>query len=86
MVTRRSYANDPVMNLHQAEQDFSIFGKKEEIYKLYPKEKPEHIDTALEEFLTVGQDDEDDFDSSWDRFTKILASIIVEDMIANLGG
>ena len=68
------------------EQDFSIFGKKEKIYKLYPKEKPEHIDTALEEFLTVGQDDEDDFDSSWDRFTKILASIIVEDMIANLGG
>ena len=61
MVTRRSYTNDPVMNLHQTEQDFSIFGKREEIYKLYPKEKPEHIDTALQEFLTVGQDDEDDF-------------------------
>ena len=39
-----------------------------------------------EKLEQIVQDDEDDFDSSWDRFTKILASIIVEDMIANLGG
>ena len=55
----------------------------EELKRLYPTAKQEHIEMALERF---GEYECDDGESELELFGKVLAAVIIDESIGKRGG
>ena len=75
--------NGAVLNRDYPRRDRSLIMVPEELRRLYPNAKPEHIEMALERFgdykCGVGE-------SKIKLFGKVLAAVIIDESIGKRGG
>jgi len=75
--------NGAVLNRDFPRRDRSLIMVPEELKRLYPNAKPEHIEMALERF---GEYECDDGESELELFGKVLAAVIIDESIGKRGG
>ena len=75
--------NGAVLNRDFPSRDRSLIMVSEELRKLYPNAKPEHIEMALERF---GKYECDEGESKIELFGKVLAAVIIDESIGKRGG
>ena len=75
--------NGAVLNRDYPRRDRSLIMVPEELMRLYPHAKPEHIEMALERFgeYECGEDE-----SEIELFGKVLAAVIIDESIGKRGG
>ena len=85
-MVRKKQVNSPngaVLNRDFPRRDRSLIMVAEELKRLYPNAKPEHIEMALERF----DDYEcDEGESEIELFGKVLAAVIIDESIGKRGG
>ena len=74
--------NGAVLNRDFPRRDRSLIMVPEELRRLYPNTKPEHIEMALERFGTYecGEDE-----CKIELFGKVLAAVIIDETIGKKG-
>ena len=75
--------NGAVLNRDFPRRDRSLIMVPEELRRLYPNAKPEHIEMALEQFVTY---ECDGGESKIELFGKVLAAVIIDESIGKRGG
>ena len=75
--------NGAVLNRDFPRRDRSLVMVPEELKRLYPNAKPEHIEIALERF---GEYECDEGESEIELFGKVLAAVIIDETIGKRGG
>ena len=75
--------NGAVLNRDFPRRGRSLIMVPEELKRLYPNAKPEHIEMALERF---GEYECDDGESKIELFGKVLAAVIIDESIRKRGG
>ena len=75
--------NGAVLNRDFPRRGRSRIMVPEELRRLYPNAKPEHIEMALERF---GECECDDGESELELFGKVLAAVIIDETIGKRGG
>ena len=75
--------NGAVLNRDFPMRSRSLIMVPEELRRLYPNAKPEHIETALERFsdYECGEGE-----SKIELFGKVLAAVIIDESIGKRGG
>ena len=75
--------NGAVLNRDFPRRDRSLIMVPEELKRLYPNAKPEHIEMALERFgeYVCGEGE-----SKIELFGKVLAAVIIDESIGKRGG
>ena len=75
--------NGAVLNRDFPMRSRSLIMVPEELRRLYPNAKPEHIETALERFsdYECGEGE-----SKIELFGKVLAAVIIDETIGKRGG
>ena len=75
--------NGAVLNRDLPRRDRSLIMVPEELRRLYPNAKPEHIEMALKRFsdYECGEGE-----SKIDLFGKVLAAVIINESIGKRGG
>ena len=75
--------NGAVLNRDFPKRNRSLFIGKEELCRLYPNAKPEHIEMALERFsdYECGEGER-----KIELFGKVLAAVIIDESIGKRGG
>ena len=85
-MTRKKQVNNEngaVLNRDFLKRNRSLFIGKEELFRLYPNAKPEHIEMALERF---GEYECGKGESKIELFGKVLAAVIIDESIGKRGG
>ena len=85
-MTRRKQVNNEngaVLNRDFPRRDRSLIMVPEELKRLYPNAKPEHIEMALERF---GEYECDEGESKIELFGKVLAAVIIDENIGKRSG
>ncbi len=85
-MTRRKQVNNQngaVLNRDFPRQGRSLIMVPEELRRLYPNAKPEHIEMALERF---GDYEFDKGENKIELFGKVLAAVIIDESIGKRGG
>ena len=72
-----------VLNRVFPRRDRSLIMVPEELRRVYPNAKPEHIEMALERF---GDYECDEGESEIELFGKVLAAVIIDESIGKRGG
>ena len=85
-MTRKKQVNNEnraVLNRDFPRRDRSLIMVPEELKRLYPNAKPEHIEMALERFsdYECGEGE-----SEIELFGKVLAAVIIDENIGKRGG
>ena len=75
--------NGAVLNRDFPRQDRSLIMVPEELKRLYPNAKPEHIEMALERF---GEYECGEGENKIELFGKLLATVIIDETIGKRGG
>ena len=75
--------NRAVLNRDFPRRGRSLIMVPEELRRVYPNAKPEHIEMALERF---GECECDDGESKIELFGKVLAAVIIDESIGKRGG
>ena len=75
--------NGAVLNRDFPRRSRSLIMVPEELKRLYPNAKPEHIEMALERF---GEYECDEGESKIELFGKVLAAVIIDESIGKRGG
>ena len=75
--------NGAVLNRDFPRRDRSLIMVPEELRRLYPNAKPEHIEMALERYL---QHERDEGEGEIELFGKVLAAVIIDESIGKRGG
>ena len=75
--------NGAVLNRDFPRRGRSLIMVPEELRRLYPNAKPEHIEMALERF---GEYECDEGESKIELFGKVLAAVIIDETIGKRGG
>ena len=75
--------NRAVLNRDFPRRDRSLIMVPEELRRVYPNAKPEHIEMALERF---GEYVCDEGESEIELFGKVLAAVIIDESIGKRGG
>ena len=75
--------NGAVLNRDFPSRDRSLIMVSEELRRLYPNAKQEHIEMALERF---DQHERDEGESKIELFGKVLAAVIIDETIGKRGG
>ena len=75
--------NGAVLNRDFPRRDRSLIMVPEELKRLYPNAKPEHIKIALERF---GDYECSEDESKIELFGKVLAAVIIDESIGKRGG
>ena len=75
--------NGAVLNRDYPRRDRSLIMVPEELKRLYPNAKPEHIEMALERFSDY---ECDEGESEIELFGKVLAAVIIDESIGKRGG
>ena len=75
--------NGAVLNRDFPRRDRSLIMVPEELRRVYPNAKPEHIEMALERF---GEYVCDEGESEIELFGKVLAAVIIDESIGKRGG
>ena len=75
--------NGAVLNRDFPRRDRSLIMVPEELKRLYPNAKPEHIEMALERF---GEYECNKGESKIELFGKVLAAVIIDESIGKRGG
>ncbi len=75
--------NRAVLNRDFPRRDRSLVMVPEELKRLYPNAKPEHIEMALERF---GEYECGEGESKVELFGKVLAAVIIDESIGKRGG
>ena len=75
--------NGAVLNRDFPRRGRSLIMVPEELKRLYPNAKPEHIKMALERF---DQHERDEGESEIELFGKVLAAVIIDETIGKRGG
>ena len=75
--------NGAVLNRDFPRRGRSLIMVPEELRRLYPNAKPEHIEMALERF---GDYECGDGESKIELFGKVLAAVIIDESIGKRGG
>lgn len=75
--------NRAVLNRDFPRQGRSLVMVPEELRRLYPNAKPEHIEMALERFSDY---ECDEGESKIELFGKVLAAVIIDETIGKRGG
>ncbi len=75
--------NEAVLNRDFPRRSRSLIMVPEELKRLYPTAKPEHIEMALERF---GDYECDEGESEIELFGKVLAAVIIDETIGKRGG
>ena len=85
MVRKKQVNNEKgaVLNRDFPRQGRSLIMVPEELRRLYPNSKPEHIEMALERF---GEYECDEGESKIELFGKVLAAVIIDETIGKRGG
>ena len=85
MVRKKQVNNEKgaVLNRDFPSQDRYLIMVPEELRRLYPNAKPEHIEIALERF---GEYECDEGESEIELFGKVLAAVIIDESIGKRGG
>ena len=74
--------NGAVLNRDFPRRGRSLIMVPEELKRLYPNAKPEHIEMALERF---DQHERDEGESKIELFGKVLAAVIIDESIGKRG-
>ena len=74
--------NGAVLNRDFPRRDRSLIMVPEELKRLYPTAKPEHIETAMERF---GDYECCEDQSKIELFSKVLAAVIIDESIGKRG-
>ena len=85
-MTRKKQVNNPngaVLNRDFPRRDRSLIMVLEELKRLYPNAKTEHIEMALKRF---GKYECNEDESKIELFGKFLASVIIDETIGKQGG
>ena len=84
MVRKKQVNNEKgaVLNRDFPRRDRSLIMVLEELKRLYPNAKPEHIKMALERF---GDYECDEGESKIELFGKVLAAVIIDESIGKRG-
>ena len=85
-MTRTKQVNSPngaVLNRDFPRRGRSLIMVPEELRRVYPNAKPEHIEMALERF---GEYECDEGESEIELFGKVLAAVIIDESIGKRGG
>ena len=85
-MTRTKQANNQnraVMNRDFPRRGRSLIMVPEELRRLYPNAKPEHIEMALERYDRC---ERDEGESEIELFGKVLAAVIINETIGKRGG
>ena len=85
-MTRTKQANNQnraVMNRDFPRRGRSLIMVPEELRRLYPNAKPEHIEMALKRF---GDYECSEDESKIELFGKVLAAVIIDESIGKRGG
>jgi len=85
MVRKKQVNNEnrAVLNRDFPRRGRSLVMAPEELMRLYPNAKPEHIEMALEKF---GKYECDAGESEIELFGKVLAAVIIDESIGKRGG
>ncbi len=85
MVRKKQVNNESraVLNRDFPRQGRSLVMVPEELRRLYPNAKPEHIEMALERF---GDYECGEGESKIELFGKVLAAVIIDESIGKRGG
>ena len=75
--------NGAVLNRDFPRQGRSLVMVPEELRRLYPNAKPEHIEMALKRFSDYECDESE---SEIELFGKVLAAVIIDESIGKRGG
>lgn len=75
--------NGAALNRDFPRQSRSLIMVPEELRKLYPNAKPEHIEMALERF---GEYECDEGERKIELFGKVLTAVIIDESIGKRGG
>ena len=75
--------NGAVLNRDFLRRGRSLIMVPEELKRLYPNAKPEHIEMALERFSDYECDESE---SEIELFGKVLAAVIIDESIGKRGG
>ena len=75
--------NGAVLNRDFPRRDRSLIMVSEELRRLYPNAKPEHIEMALERHE---QCERNEGESELELFGKVLAALIIDESIGKRGG
>ena len=75
--------NGAVLNRDFPRRDRSLIMVPEELRRLYPNAKPEHIEMALERY---DPHERDEGESELELFGKVLAAVIIDESIGKRGG
>ena len=75
--------NGAVLNRDFPMRSRSLIMVPEELKRLYPNAKPEHIKMALERF---GEYECDESEREIELFGKVLAAVIIDESIGKRGG
>ena len=75
--------NGAVLNRDFPKRDRSLIMVPEELKRLYPNAKTEHIEMALERFNTY---ECGEGESEIELFGKVLAAVIIDESIGKRGG
>ena len=75
--------NGAVLNRDFPRRGRSLIMVPEELRRLYPNTKPEHIEMALERFSDY---ECDEGESEIELFGKVLAAVIIDESIGKRGG
>ena len=76
--------NGAVLNRDFPRRDRSLIMVPEELKRLYPNAKPEHIETAMERFRDDYECGENE--NKIELFGKVLAAVIIDESIGKRGG
>ena len=75
--------NGAVLTRNFPSRGRSLIMVPEELRRLYPNAKPEHIEMALERYV---QHERDEGESEIELFGKVLAAVIIDESIGKRGG
>ena len=75
--------NGAVLNRDFPRRSRSLIMVPEELRRLYPNTKPEHIEMALKRFSDYECDESE---SEIELFGKVLAAVIIDESIGKRGG
>ena len=75
--------NGAVLNRDFPRRSRSLIMVPEELRRLYPNAKPEHIEMALKRFSDY---ECDEGESKIEMFGKVLAAVIIDETIGKRGG
>ena len=75
--------NGAVLNRDFPRRGRSLIMVPEELKRLYPTAKPEHIEMALERYERC---ERDEGESKVDLFGKVLTAVIIDESIGKRGG